>query len=80
MRTQPHSDTFVVNDHIGYVLDPSASRPGVSSHMGIDATVKVPERFGQYPPLSIASDDLLNRLEKEYGHTDFYKKIMGNSL
>lgn len=79
MRAQPHSDTFVVNDHIGFVLDPSASVPGRSSHMGIDATVKVPERFDSYPPLSIASDSLLAEIQKKYGRTAFYKRIMGDS-
>jgi 4-hydroxy-3-polyprenylbenzoate decarboxylase len=76
MRTQPHSDTFVVNDHIGFVLDPSASVPGRSSHMGIDATVKVPERFESYPPLSIASDSILKVIEQKFGGTDFYRRIM----
>jgi len=76
MRTQPHSDTFVVNDHIGYPLDPSARVPGTSSHMGIDATVKVPERFTSYPPLSIASESLLKVIEEKYGHTGFYRAIM----
>jgi len=80
MRVQPHSDSFVINDHIGYVLDPSANIPGISSHMGIDATVKIPERFSKYPPLSIASDTLLEKLAKDYGHTDFYKRIVGNSF
>jgi UbiD family decarboxylase len=77
MRVQPHSDTYVVSDHIGYPLDPSAGVPGISSHMGIDATVKVPERFNSYPQLSIASDSLLGEIARKYGHTAFYKKIMG---
>ena len=76
MRVQPHSDTFVINDHIGYPLDPSANVPGVSSHMGIDATIKVPERFTSYPPLSIPSQSLLEIIERKYGHTEFYRKIM----
>jgi 4-hydroxy-3-polyprenylbenzoate decarboxylase len=78
MRVQPHSDTFIVNDHIGYPLDPSASVPGVSSHMGIDATIKVPERFKEYPPLSVASEPLLAEIEQKYGRTAFYKRIMGD--
>lgn len=76
MRAQPHTDTFVVNDYVGMQLDPSASVPGTSSHMGIDATVKVPERFSSYPPLSIASESLLRAIEQKYGHTGFYRKIM----
>ena len=78
MRVQPHSDTFVVDDHIGYPLDPSARNPGISSHMGIDATVKVPERFTSYPPLSIASDALLAEIKQKYGQFTFYNRIMGN--
>ena len=78
MRVQPHSDTFVINDHIGYPLDPSAVIPGVSSHMGIDATIKVPERFTAYPPLSVPSETLLAALGQKYGQADFYRKIMGN--
>lgn len=76
-RAQPHSDTFIVKDHIGFVLDPSASIPGRASHMGIDATVKVPERFNSYPPLSIASEPLLEAMVRKYRHADFYKRIMG---
>lgn len=75
-RVQPHSDIFVIDEHIGFPLDPSASRPGVSSHMGIDATIKIPERFDAYPPLSIPSEELLEKVKKRYGHTDFFKKIM----
>ena len=76
-RVQPHSDTYVIDNHIGLPLDPSANRPGVSSHMGIDATIKVPERFDSYPPLSIPSEGLMETLKRRYGDTDFYKKIMG---
>jgi 3-polyprenyl-4-hydroxybenzoate decarboxylase len=76
MRVQPHSDTFIIDEHIGYPLDPSASVPGVSSHMGIDATVKIPERFTSYPPLSIPSNDLMERLERAYGEAEFYRRIV----
>lgn len=76
-RVQPHSDTFIIDDHIGYPLDPSANRPGVSSHMGIDATIKIPERFESYPPLSVPSKALMEEMKQRYGHTEFYKKIMG---
>jgi 3-polyprenyl-4-hydroxybenzoate decarboxylase len=78
MRVQPHSDTHIVNDHIGYPLDPSAETPGVSSHMGIDATIKVPERFKNYPPLSVPSDGLLAAIEQKYGRLSFYSRIIGN--
>jgi UbiD family decarboxylase len=75
-RVQPHSDTFIIDEHIGFPLDPSAKRPGVSSHMGLDATVKIPERFDSSPPLSISSEDLLETIKHRYGHTAFFKKIM----
>jgi len=77
-RVQPHSDVFIVDEHIGYPLDPSAKRPGISSRMGIDATIKVPERFDSYPPLSIPSQDLLSKVKKRYGHSDFFKRIIAD--
>lgn len=76
-RVQPYSDTFVIDNHIGFPLDPSSNRPGVSSHMGIDATVKIPERFDSYPPLSVPSEDLMEKMRQQYGETAFFKKIMG---
>lgn len=76
-RVQPHSDTYVIDNHIGFPLDPSANLPGVSSHMGIDATVKIPERFDSYPPLSVPSEGLMEKIRERYGETDFYKRIMG---
>ncbi|MBN1106907.1 MAG: UbiD family decarboxylase [Deltaproteobacteria bacterium] len=75
-RVQPHSDTYVIDQHIGFPLDPSAGRPGVSSHMGIDATVKIPERFDSYPPLAVPSEGLMATIRKLYGETGFYKRIM----
>jgi 3-polyprenyl-4-hydroxybenzoate decarboxylase len=77
IRVQPHSDTFIIDEHIGYPLDPSANRPGVSSHMGIDATMKIPERFDSYPPLSVPSKELMKTLKKRFSKTGFYRKIMG---
>jgi 4-hydroxy-3-polyprenylbenzoate decarboxylase len=77
MRVQPHSDTHIVNDHIGFPLDPSAKIPGISSHMGIDATIKVPERFTSYPPLSVPSDGLLAGIEKKFGRAPFYSRLFG---
>lgn len=76
-RVQPHSDTFVLDNHIGFPLDPSANRPGVSSHMGIDATIKIPERFESYPPLSVPSNDLMVALKSRYGDAAFFRKIVG---
>lgn len=80
MRAQPYTDTFVIDNHIGFPLDPSSNRPGVSSHMGIDATVKIPERFDTYPPLSIPSEDFMETLKQKYGDADFFKRISGNKL
>ena len=77
MTVQPHTDTFVIDNHIGFPLDPSSNRPGVSSRMGIDATIKIPERFETYPPLSIPSDDFMETLKQKYRGADFFKKIVG---
>lgn len=74
-RVQPHQDMMVIPNHVGFPLDPSSERPGESSHLGIDATIKVPERFEKYPPLSIPSENLLASLKAKYGSTDFWKKL-----
>jgi 4-hydroxy-3-polyprenylbenzoate decarboxylase len=58
-RVQPVSDT-VMNPHgQAFVDDPSAPMtpagfPAVSEQMGIDATIKVPERFDEYREVSQA--------------------------
>ncbi len=75
MRVQPHTDTFVVNEHIGFPLDPSACIPGVSSHMGIDATVKIPERFTEIPPLSIPTQSLMAEIEEKFGKEEFWQRL-----
>jgi len=80
MRVQPHSDTFIIDEHIGYPLDPSANVPGISSHMGIDATVKIPERFTEYPPLSIPSESLMTKIKDKFGREDFWQKLFGRKF
>jgi 3-polyprenyl-4-hydroxybenzoate decarboxylase len=76
-ESSTHQDMIMIPNHIGFPLDPSSERPGESSHLGIDATIKVPERFEKYPPLSIPSEELLAYLKKKYGSTDFWKKLFG---
>jgi UbiD family decarboxylase len=80
MRVQPHTDTFVVNEHIGFPLDPSAQVPGISSHMGIDATVKIPERFAEYPPLSIPSQSLMAEIKGKFEKEEFWQRLFGRRL
>ncbi|MGI9289920.1 MAG: UbiD family decarboxylase domain-containing protein [Gammaproteobacteria bacterium] len=66
-RVQPVSDT-VMNPHgQAFVDDPSAPMtpagfPAVSEQMGIDATIKVPERFDDYREVSQADPDDVARV------------------
>jgi len=66
-RVQPVSDT-VMNPHgQAFVDDPSApitpaGFPAVSEQMGIDATIKVPERFDEYREVSQADPDDVARI------------------
>jgi 4-hydroxy-3-polyprenylbenzoate decarboxylase len=58
-RVQPYSDTIINRTGQAFVDDPSAPRfaqgvPMESEQMGIDATIKVPERFDDYPEVSQA--------------------------
>ncbi len=58
-RVQPHSDTIVNRSGQAFLMDPSAPKgpqafPASSEQMGIDATIKVPERFQQYAKVSQA--------------------------
>jgi len=75
-RMQPHSDLFVANDCAGFFYDPSTNRPGVSSRVGIDATIKIPERFQTYPTVAGASDNLMKSLDEKFREAEFYRKIM----
>ena len=56
-RVQPATDTIINESGQAFVLDPSAPKghhgfPVVSSQLGIDATMKVPERFESYQEVS----------------------------
>jgi len=56
-RVQPATDTIINESGQAFVLDPSAPKghhgfPVVGSQIGIDATMKVPERFATYQEVS----------------------------
>ena len=58
-RVQPYSDTIINKSGQAMVLDPSAVKghhgfPVTSEQIGIDATIKVPERFTEYQEVSMA--------------------------
>lgn len=58
-RVQPKSDVIINASGQAFVLDPSAPKsaqgvPTQSEQMGIDATIKIPERFDDYPEVSNA--------------------------
>jgi 4-hydroxy-3-polyprenylbenzoate decarboxylase len=58
-RVQPYSDTIINQSGQAFLWDPSAPKgpqafPPSSEQMGIDATIKVPERFQEYAKVSQA--------------------------
>jgi UbiD family decarboxylase len=58
-RVQPCSDIIMNRSGQAFVLDPSAPKgpqgfPTTSEQMGIDATIKIPERFRDYADVSQA--------------------------
>jgi 4-hydroxy-3-polyprenylbenzoate decarboxylase len=58
-RVQPYSDIIINRSGQAFVLDPSAPKgpqgfPTVGEQMGIDATIKIPERFTEYADVSQA--------------------------
>lgn len=66
-RVQPVSDTVMNPAGQAFVDDPSApitpaGFPAVSEQMGIDATIKVPERFSEYREVSQADPDDVARI------------------
>jgi UbiD family decarboxylase len=66
-RVQPVSDTIMNASGQAFVDDPSApvtaaGFPAVSEQMGIDATMKVPERFDEYREVSQADPDDVARI------------------
>lgn len=61
-RVQPYEDTIINKSGQAFVLDPSAAKgpqgfPMTGSQIGIDATIKIPERFTDYAPVSQADPD-----------------------
>jgi 3-polyprenyl-4-hydroxybenzoate decarboxylase len=61
-RVQPVEDTIMNPKGQAFLLDPSATKghhgfPVVGSQMGIDATMKVPERFEAYQEVSMPTPD-----------------------
>jgi 3-polyprenyl-4-hydroxybenzoate decarboxylase len=69
-RVQPYSDTIINRTGQAFVDDPSAPRsaqgvPMQSEQMGIDATIKVPERFDDYPEVSQADPAEVQAIAKK---------------
>ncbi|MFQ5634591.1 MAG: UbiD family decarboxylase [Gammaproteobacteria bacterium] len=69
-RVQPYSDMIVNRSAQAMVLDPSAPKGphgfGVKSEqMGIDALIKVPERFDDYAEVSQADPDEVRRIAEK---------------
>ena len=70
-RVQPHSDTIINKSGQAFLMDPSA--PKDSSHgialqseqMGIDATIKVYERFHSYPEYSNADPESVSAIAEK---------------
>lgn len=72
-RVQPATDTIINESGQAFVLDPSAPKghhgfPVVGSQLGIDATMKVPERFEAYQEVSMpTADEVASLAEKLKG-------------
>ncbi len=61
-RVQPATDTIINESGQAFILDPSATKgphgfPVTSSQIGIDATMKVPERFESYQEVSMPTPE-----------------------
>ena len=68
-RVQPITDT-IPNAKGAALLDPSAPRgpqgnTPVSEQIGIDATIKVPERFDDYPLVANAHPDIVAAVKQK---------------
>ncbi|QOJ31864.1 MAG: UbiD family decarboxylase [Gammaproteobacteria bacterium] len=69
-RVQPYSDVIINRSGQAMVLDPSAPKgpqgfPTTSEQMGIDATIKVPERFSDYAEVSQADPEQVRRVARK---------------
>lgn len=58
-------------------LAPSLNVPGISSDMAIDATIKIPESFSEYPPLPIPRQSLMENIKKKFEKEEFWQKLFG---
>lgn len=66
-RVQPQSDTIINASGQAMVLDPSAPKGDQgfaiqSEQIGFDATIKIPERFADYAPVSQADREHVRRV------------------
>jgi 3-polyprenyl-4-hydroxybenzoate decarboxylase len=69
-RVQPVSDIIMNPAGQAFVLDPSAPKgpqgfPTSSEQMGIDATIKIPERFTDYAVVSQADPEAVQQVAKK---------------
>ena len=69
-RVQPYSDTIINKSAQAMILDPSAPKgpqgfPMTSEQIGFDATIKVPERFEDYAPVSQADPEHVQRIAEK---------------
>jgi 4-hydroxy-3-polyprenylbenzoate decarboxylase len=69
-RWQPVSDSIMNPAGQAFVLDPSSEKSPQfgafrSEQMGIDATIKIPERFTEYPEVSKADPALVAEIAKK---------------
>ena len=69
-RVQPLSDTIINRSGQAFVLDLSPTKTGqggasTSEQMGIDATIKVPERHTEYPEVSNATPQQVAALREK---------------
>ncbi len=70
-RVQPYSDSIINRSGQAMILDPSAPKGphgfGITSEqMGIDATIKVPERFDDYAEVSQADPEKVAALAEKF--------------
>jgi len=71
-RVQPKSDTIINESAQAMVLDPSATKGDqgfavTSEQLGIDATIKIPERFTDYAPVSQANPIAVREIARKLG-------------
>lgn len=69
-RVQPATDTIINESGQAFVLDPSAPKghhgfPVTGSQLGIDATMKVPERFSHYQEVSMPTAEEVEALAEK---------------